>query len=140
MFAATRCIICHRFAGDGGATGPDLTQLAGRFNLKDLTESIIDPNKVVSDQYRASLLVTDSGKSYTGRLVSETKNSVTILTDPEDSTKVVEVPRSEIEELRPAPTSLMPKDLLKPLNETEVLDLLAYLLSRGDPGNAMFRK
>ncbi|WLD14731.1 c-type cytochrome [Planctellipticum variicoloris] len=140
MFAATRCVICHRFAGDGGATGPDLTQLAGRFNLKDLTESIIDPNKVVSDQYRASLLVTDAGKSYTGRLVSETKNSVTILTDPEDSTKVVEVPRSEIEELRPAPTSLMPKDLLKPLNETEVLDLLAYLLSRGDPGSPMFRK
>ncbi len=22
MFAATRCIICHRFGGDGGATGP----------------------------------------------------------------------------------------------------------------------
>lgn len=140
MFAATRCIICHRFAGDGGATGPDLTQLAGRFNLKDLTESIIDPNKVVSDQYRASVLVTDSGKSYTGRLVGEAKDHVTILIDPEDSTKVVEVPRSEIDELRPAPTSLMPKDLLKPLNETEVLDLLAYLLSRGDPGNAMFRK
>jgi hypothetical protein len=31
-------------------------------------------------------------------------------------------------------------DLLKPLNQDEVLDLLAYLLSRGDKGNAMFRK
>ena len=38
-FAAARCVICHRFAGDGGATGPDLTQLAGRFNVKDLSES-----------------------------------------------------------------------------------------------------
>ena len=34
----------------------------------------------------------------------------------------------------------MPKDLLKSLNENEVLDLLAYLLSRGDEGHAMFRK
>ena len=34
----------------------------------------------------------------------------------------------------------MPADLLKTLNQDEVLDLLAYLLSRGDEKNAMFRK
>ena len=49
-YAAARCIVCHRFAGDGGATGPDLTQLAGRFNIKDLSESILLPSKVISDQ------------------------------------------------------------------------------------------
>ena len=32
MFAATRCIVCHRFDGEGGATGPDLTNVAGRFS------------------------------------------------------------------------------------------------------------
>ena len=140
MYAAARCVVCHRFAGDGGATGPDLTQSSGRFSVRDLAEAIVDPNKIVSDQYRASVLTTESGKTYTGRLVSETKDSVTILTDPEDSTKVVEVPRSEIDELLPAPTSLMPKDLLKPLNENEVLDLMAYLLSRGNPADARFKK
>jgi hypothetical protein len=30
--------------------------------------------------------------------------------------------------------------LLKPLNQDEVLDLLAYLLSRGNAQDAMFRK
>jgi hypothetical protein len=34
----------------------------------------------------------------------------------------------------------MPKDLLKELNENEVYDLMAYLLSRGDKANAMFSK
>ena len=34
----------------------------------------------------------------------------------------------------------MPKDLLKELNEDEVNDLLAYLLSRGDKDSPMFRK
>jgi hypothetical protein len=34
----------------------------------------------------------------------------------------------------------MPADLLKPLNQDEVLDLLAYLLSRGEKNNPMFRK
>jgi hypothetical protein len=32
----------------------------------------------------------------------------------------------------------MPKDLLKALNENEVLDVLAYLLSRGNPQDPMF--
>lgn len=140
MFAAARCVLCHRFAGDGGATGPDLTQLAGRFNPKDLTEAIVDPNKVISDQYKASIILTDSGKSYTGKIVSETKDTLLIVTNPEDATAVVEVKKADIEELKVSPTSLMPKDLLKTLNETEVLDLLAYLLSRGNPQDAMFRK
>ena len=34
----------------------------------------------------------------------------------------------------------MPNGLLKPLNEQEVLDLLAYLLSRGNSQDVMFRK
>jgi len=65
---------------------------------------------------------------------------VTILLDPEDSTKIVEVKKSKIEEMKPSPVSLMPDGLLKQLNENEVLDLLAYLLSRGDPQHPMFRK
>ncbi|MBD3676371.1 MAG: c-type cytochrome [Planctomycetaceae bacterium] len=140
MFAATRCVICHRFAGEGGATGPDLTQLAGRFNLKDLSEAIVEPSKVISDQYLASSVVTEDGDVYNGRIVNETESSITILTDPEDSTKVVEIPKKEIEEMQPSKVSIMPADLLKPLNEEEVLDLLAYLLSRGDKGHLMFRK
>ncbi|MFV0444228.1 MAG: c-type cytochrome [Planctomycetaceae bacterium] len=139
-FAAARCIVCHRFAGDGGATGPDLTQLAGRFNLKDLSEAIIDPSKVISDQYKATTIVTDDGKTYTGRVLGENDQTLSVLIDPEDSSKVVDIPKKSIETQQPAATSLMPNDLLKPLNENEVLDLLAYLLSRGDETNRMFKK
>jgi putative heme-binding domain-containing protein len=140
MFAAARCVVCHRFDGDGGATGPDLSQVAGRFNLKDLCESIVEPSKVVSDQYRASVVTTKSGKVYSGRIITETRSSMTILLDPEDSTKIAEVKKGNIEEVKPSPVSLMPEGLLKTLNENEVLDLLAYLLSRGDPNSPMFRK
>ena len=42
--------------------------------------------------------------------------------------------------VKPSPVSLMPENLLGTLNENEVLDLLAYLLSRGDPNDPMFRK
>jgi putative heme-binding domain-containing protein len=139
-FAAARCVICHRFAGDGGATGPDLTQAAGRFNFKDLAESILEPSKVVSDQYRTSIVETSDGKSYTGRVLSVTDDSLLLLLDPEDSTKTVKIPKADIEGQRLSAVSIMPQDLAKQLNENELLDLLAYLLSRGNPQDAMFNK
>ncbi len=140
MYGAARCIVCHRFAGDGGATGPDLTQLAGRFLLKDMAEAIVDPSKVVSDQFKATIVETKDGKSYTGKLINDTKDSITLVIDPENATKTVEIKKADIEEQQASATSLMPKDLLKTLNEDEALDLLAYLMSRGNPGDAMFKR
>lgn len=139
-FAAARCVVCHRVGGDGGATGPDLSQVAGRFGVKDLAEAIVEPSKVVSDQYKASIVRTGAGKTLTGKLLGEENGKLRILTDPEDSTKITEVAKGDVEEVKPSAVSLMPADLLKPLNESEVLDMLAYMLSRGDPGHPMFRK
>jgi putative heme-binding domain-containing protein len=139
MFAAARCIVCHRFYAEGGATGPDLTQSAGRFSFKDMAESIVEPSKVISDQYKASIVYTNNGKNYSGKIVSDTKDGITILTDPEDSTKVTEIKRADVDTVKPSAVSMMPVGLLKPLNEDEVADLMAYLLSRGDPNNPMFK-
>lgn len=139
-FASTRCVVCHRFAGDGGATGPDLTQLAGRFSLKDLAEAIVEPSRVISDQYKASVVSTTAGTTISGRIVSEAGGKLVIVTDPEDSTKVVEIARDDVESVKPSNVSLMPDKLIHVLNESEVLDLLAYLLSRGDPNHPVFNK
>ena len=138
-FASANCVLCHRFAGNGGATGPDLTQTAGRFGIKDLTEALIDPNKVISDQYRASVVSTVDGNQITGRIVSENDDELVILIDSEDSSKIATIAAEDVEEVTPSPVSLMPADLLDTLNENEVLDLLAYLLSRGNPNDPMFR-
>lgn len=139
-YAAARCVVCHRFGGDGGATGPDLTNTAGRFGIKDLGEAIVEPSKVISDQYRAHTIVTASGMQVTGRVASDDGKKIVVLTNPEDITQVVEIAKDDIDEMVPSTVSLMPKDLLKPLNKDEVLDLLAYLLSRGNPNDPMFSK
>jgi len=139
-FAAARCVVCHRFEGDGGATGPDLTQAGGRFQLRDMVEAITEPSKVISDQYKASTVQTVDGKVVTGRIVAEFPEKIVVSTDPEDAAKSVEVPREKIEEILPANVSLMPAGLLDQLNEAEVLDLLAYTLSRGNKRDPRFRK
>lgn len=137
-YAAARCVVCHRFDGEGGATGPDLTNLAGRFGVRELAEAIVEPAKVVSDQYKAVTVLTKAGRTYTGRILNEANGRLTLLVDPEDISKTIEIAKADLEEIAPSQTSLMPADLLKPLNEEELLDLFAYLLSRGNPQDAMF--
>lgn len=139
-YASARCISCHRYIGEGGSTGPDLSNVAGRFSHKDLLDSLVAPSKVISDQYRAMIVATDSGQVHTGRIVGETDEKYTIMTDPVDATKIVEVSKDEIEGMKPSPTSLMPEKLLNQLNRDEVLDLVAYLLSRGNPSDPVFAK
>ncbi|WP_166820412.1 c-type cytochrome [Thalassoroseus pseudoceratinae] len=140
MFAAAQCVRCHRYGGEGGATGPDLSNVAGRFGGKDLAEAIIDPSKVISDQYREMKVFLSSGLSYSGRVLSEADGKVVILTDPVDISKTVTVDKDDIEIMTPSKTSTMPAKLLNDLNREEVLDLMAYLLSRGNPNNPMFKK
>jgi len=138
-YAAASCVVCHRFAGEGGATGPDLTQAAGRFGIKDLTEALIDPSKVISDQYRAMVLETADGGSITGRIISESETKYVVLVDPQDSSRTVELAKDDVVNVQPSVNSLMPADLLDSLNRDEVLDLLAYVLSRGDRNAPAFR-
>ncbi|MFM8634259.1 MAG: c-type cytochrome [Planctomycetia bacterium] len=138
-FAAARCVVCHRFGEDGGSTGPDLTQAAGRFAVADLVEAIVHPSKVVSDQYKAHVVQTADGRVVSGRIVAESADRITVVTDPEDATKHVVIPRSEIEEITVSGESLMPKGLLDGLNEQEVLDLLAYVLSRDMKNSSRFQ-
>ncbi len=138
-FAAARCVVCHRFDGEGGATGPDLTNVAGRFSHRDLAESLIHPSKVISDQYGASVIETADGKLVTGRVVGDDGQTITVQTDPEDASQIVEIAKEDIELLEPSRVSLMPDKLLDTLSEKEVLDLVAYLMSRGNAADPMFK-
>jgi putative heme-binding domain-containing protein len=140
LFAAAKCFACHRFDNEGGGLGPELTGVAGRFNTRDLLESIVVPSKTISDQYEAVTIATEDGQVITGRIVNLNNDNLMINPDMLDPNNMVGVKRSKIEEMQPSPVSMMPESLLNTLEEEEVLDLMAYLLSRGDRGNAMFRQ
>ncbi len=132
LFAAANCFSCHRFDNEGAAVGPDLTAVSGRFSPRDLLESIILPSKVISDQYEAVIVATTDGKVVTGRIMNLHNDTMTINTDMLDPSAQVNVNRTKIEETRPSPVSMMPEGLLSTLDKEEILDLVAYLLSRGD--------
>ncbi len=139
LFAAAQCYACHRYDNEGGAAGPDLTAVSGRFGTRDLVESIILPSKTVSDQYEAIVVATTDGQVITGRVVNLNGDGMMINTNMLDPNAQVTVNRSKIEEIRPSATSMMPEGLLSTLDKDEIADLLAYLLSRGNREAKMFQ-
>jgi len=139
LFAAAACVACHRFDGEGGAMGPDLTQAGGRFTPRDLLESIIDPNKVVSDQYAPNVFTMDDGTQIIGRLINASGDNYRVNTDMFDPSQSESVSGKKIKTIEPSKTSLMPPGLLATLKEDEILDLLAFLLSGGDRNAPAFR-
>ncbi|QDU40327.1 Cytochrome c [Maioricimonas rarisocia] len=140
LFGAANCYACHRFNNEGGAIGPDLTALSGRFSPREILSSIVEPSKVISDQYAAVQILTDDGDVITGRIVNLAGDTFRINTNMLDPNALVGVDRKQIEEMQPSKTSMMPKGLLNSLNEEEILDLMAYLISRGDRNHPVFQK
>lgn len=130
MFSAALCAACHRFGGEGGAAGPDLSALAGRFNIHDLAEAIVDPSKVISDQFAFDLITRKDGTQVSGKITGEKDNKWLIATSPFDFTQTIEIEQNEIKEMKPSPVSPMPPALLNRLNADELKDLLAYLLGK----------
>ena len=139
LFTQGACFKCHRFSGQGGIVGPDLTGVAGRFNLQNLLESMIEPSKVISDQYQSTQFALDSGKSVIGRIVNAGDNRLMVMTDMLNPDKLTTVLREEIEVMKPSSVSLMPSGLLDTYQEEEILDLMAFLKSRGDPQHEVYK-
>ncbi len=140
MFGAANCYACHRFRNEGGAIGPDLTGLGGRFSPRDMLESIIDPSKEISDQYAATQFLLTDGRVIVGRIANLAGDDFRVITNMYDPGNMTNVDRKLIDEMFPSKASMMPNGLLNTLHEDEILDLLAYLLSRGDREHAMFKK
>lgn len=140
LFGQTSCFSCHRYGSEGGAQGPDLTGVAGRFAAKDLLESIINPSKEVSDQYQAVVITTDDARVVTGRIVNLAGDNIMVMTNMLDPNTMANINRNKIESIEPSKVSMMPAGLLDTLKEDEILDLLAYTLSRGNPQAPAFAK
>ena len=109
--------------------GPDLTNAGRRFNARDLLETIINPDKQISDQYAATVFQLDDGRIVTGRIANLTRNRYLVQEDMIRPGDFTNIEADEIEAMRPARTSMMPAGLLDSLNREEILDLLAYLQS-----------
>ena len=140
LFGQTTCFSCHRYGNEGGAQGPDLTGVAGRFSPRDLLESILEPSKTISDQYEAVIIETTDGKLVSGRIVNLNGDTMMVMTNMLDPNDMASIDRKRVESVTSSKVSMMPKGLLDTLETDEILDLMAYMLAKGDKGHSMFKK
>ena len=138
MFSSVLCINCHHFGSQGGNTGPDLTGAGNRYTVRDLTENITEPSKVISDQYPSELITLKSGQTIVGRVVVEENNTLFVMTSAFAPNALTPVADADIKDRQPHTLSMMPPGLLNTLNPDELLDLYAYILSGGNPKDPRF--
>lgn len=138
MFGAATCFACHRFGNEGGAVGPDLSSVAGKFSPRDLLESILDPNKEISDQYGSTVFTMEDGSQIVGRIANLNGDNLMVSTNMMDPHNFTNVNATKVVKTEESKVSMMPPGLLNMLKDNDILDLLAYLLSGGNPDDPMF--
>lgn len=138
LFGQAGCAACHRFTDEGASVGPDLTSLAGRFSARDVLESIIEPSKEISDQYGAIIIKKKDGDMVVGRVGNLNGDNLMVIENMFAPNDFTNVKRGDVEAIEPSKVSMMPEGLLNYFKEDEILDMMAYLLSRGDRNARMF--
>ncbi|MDP6447887.1 MAG: c-type cytochrome, partial [Pirellulaceae bacterium] len=129
VFRAARCANCHRLGSTGGVLGPQLNGLSGRYTRQVVLESIVEPDKVVSDQFRQTSFRLTNGKTVTGQIVNLNRGAYSVQVDPFRPFGRTDIKETDIEEIAPAKTSLMPSGLLNTFSHSEIRDLVAFLLA-----------
>ncbi len=139
VYQAAQCAACHRFQGEGGAVGPDLTGIGTRYAKADVWVSLTEPSRIVSEQYQARTFVLKDGTEFTGRVVARNEARLTLVLDPLTDRRT-EVAVGDIRSESASPISTMPEGLLSTFSREEILDLIAYLESDGRPEAPAFAK
>ena len=136
-YEAAECARCHRLGDQGGTTGPDITTAGNRFDAQYLMESLLDPSKVVADRFFNESIEVEDGRLLVGRVVYDDGKLLRVRGNP-FTQKVTEVAADRIKTRTVSRISEMPEGLLDIFTEEEILDLVAYIRSGGNPEDPAF--
>jgi putative heme-binding domain-containing protein len=118
-----QCAQCHQSGNLGVEVGPNLTDMSHR-SVEDLAFNILDPNMAINPGFVAYEAETKDGELLSGIIVSESPESVTLL-----SAQGIrrEIARPNLLYLRSGGLSLMPEGLEELLSPSDLRDLISFL-------------
>jgi putative heme-binding domain-containing protein len=124
-----KCSACHKIRGRGGEIGTDLTKLA-ESDPATIYRDIAAPSAVIDPSYVPFTVALKNGRVAVGVVRAEGADAVRVL---DTNAKATVIPRTDIEELRPSGTSIMPVGLAGALGDAKIRDLLAFLRKKNSP-------
>ena len=119
------CMACHQIGSDGGQIGPNLSG-AGAMGLEAVLRNILTPNAAMEPGYRIYRIEMKNGDLIDAFFVSEDKNA-TIIRQPGLPDRRLD--KKDIRSTKYIRRSLMPEGLLDAMQDQQVADLLAYLMT-----------
>jgi quinoprotein glucose dehydrogenase len=127
------CVKCHKFNGEGGEVGPELTGMGTRKDRNYILESIVFPNKSIAEGYESVIVTLKNGTAYAGQLKSESPQVLEI-NSPEDG--LIPIKKTEIK-TRERGLSGMPEELRQVLTKQDLRNLVEFLAtSKENPAAA----
>ena len=139
VFKVANCIACHKIGDLGVAIGPDPTKLDPKVTSMEILTSLLDPSNKIDEKYQTYQILTEDGQALTGMILKETTDTIELIENPLAKADPVVISKDEIMERKKSPVSIMPKGLLDKLTREEILDLMAFLVARGNEKHELFQ-
>jgi len=123
-FGAAACATCHAIRGQGGAIGPDLSNVVHR-DYASVLKDLVDPNATINPDHLGYVVELADGTNAVGVIAADTPAELKLTTI---TGEIVALPRTSIKSITPMSSSLMPPGLLTGRSVAEVRDLMTFLL------------
>jgi len=117
------CAACHQVGTVGHQVAPPLASVSNKSSA-DLLIAILDPSREAQPNFNVYTVVSLQGKIYTGIIVAETANSITLRRAEAKQDVIL---RSNIDVLQSSGKSLMPEGLEKDLKPRDLADVIAFI-------------
>ena len=122
------CSGCHRIGELGKDFGPKLDDVGSRYATADMIRNILLPNSSIAKGFETVQVLTDDGTVFTGFILGETDETLTLGVASQDGKGREEIiPKESIDIRKEMKASSMPEGLVKTIAPSEFLDLIAYL-------------
>jgi putative heme-binding domain-containing protein len=119
------CSKCHSVHGQGGAIGPDLSNLVHR-DYASVMRDITQPSFAINPDHVTQTVNLKDGRTLSGVVRTAAGNKITV---GDVKGTITEIDRADVEEVKSSSVSTMPDDLVKQLGPARTRDLLTFLLT-----------
>ena len=119
-----QCSRCHRINGEGTDFGPDLSQIARKYDRTLILEDILFPSKSIEPNFIAYSIETKDDLSYAGLILKRTAEEIVL---KDSNAKEIRLRADDVKSVQAQSLSVMPELLLQALTAQNVADLLEYL-------------
>ncbi|HTS34775.1 MAG TPA: c-type cytochrome [Candidatus Solibacter sp.] len=122
------CSSCHVVSGEGGFLGPDLTAYGSEKSSEEIQKALLNSARMIPVGYKPAAVITRDGTRIEGLIRNEDNFSVQ-LQSQDGSFHFFQ--KSDLQKFEYFNQSWMPSDYDKRLTNSELKDLISYLMSAG---------